>query len=134
MSTVHEINQQSSAAGRVAVPAAGLSAPAPLAPNEDPAEFIAALNHFRAELRPRSLIQQVLVYQLAAVAWRLRTVGFHHAAALSRLARSRSAVRELEVLTQTEARLQSCFCQLLSELQASGWTVPQARPRAAGTS
>ena len=131
MSTLHEINQPSSAAGRVAVPAAGLGAPAPVAPDEDAAEFEMALNRFRAELRPRSMIQQVLVYQLAAVAWRLRTIGFHHSAALSRLTRRSSAVRELEVLTQTETRLQSCFCQLLSELQASGWTVPQARPRAA---
>jgi hypothetical protein len=130
MSTIHEINQP----GRVAVPAPGLSAPAPLAPGEDPAEFVAALKCFRTELRPRSMVQHVLVYQIATVAWRLRGIGFHQTRALARLTHRRSAALELTVLTQTEARLQTSLCQLLAEFQASGWTVPKDRPRAAATS
>jgi hypothetical protein len=130
MSNVHEINQP----GRAAVPAPGLSAPAPLASNEDPAEFAAALKCFRTELRPRSMVQQVLVYQIATVAWRLRDIGFHQVRALSRLTQRPAAVRELAVLTQTESRLQTSLCQLLAELESSGWTVPKDRPRAAATS
>ena len=113
-------------------PPSGIGAPAPLTSSESLAEFLALRKQFNEELKPRGAVEQTMVYQLAATAWRLRRLPFLESVLVGVLFRRSSAWKELDLLSRHEARLNRTFSQILREIEArhsAAATKPAQSPR-----
>ena len=113
------------------VPPPGIGAPAPLTPSESLAEFLALRKQFDHALRPRDVVEQTMVYQLASIAWRLRRLPFLESVLVSVLFQRRSAWKELDLLSRHETRLNKAFAQTLREIEVRHKASPPKPERAA---
>jgi hypothetical protein len=99
-------------------PPPGIGAPAPLTSSESLAEFLAFRKQFLDEIKPRGAVEQTMVYQLAATAWRLRRLPYLESVLVGVLFQRGSAWKELDLLSRHEARLNRAFAQILREIEA----------------
>jgi hypothetical protein len=114
-----------------AVPPPGIGAPAPLTPSESLAEFLAFRKQFDETLRPRDIVEQTMVYQLASAAWRLRRLPFLESVLTAALFHRAAAWKELDLLSRHETRLNRAFAQTLREIEARHKASPPKPQRAA---
>jgi hypothetical protein len=117
MSTVNENQTPKPAGGSVNIPPAGIGAPAPLTESESLAEFQAAQKRFIEELKPRSIVEETLVFQIAAISWRLRRLPFLESVLCGVLFQRPSAIKELDLVSRHEARLMAAYERLVREME-----------------
>ncbi len=118
MSSTNENPKTQPAGGTVNPPPSGLGAPAPLTPSESLAEFQAAHQRYIDELQPRGVVEQTLVFQLAATAWRLRRLPYLESVLVATLLHRPASWKELDLISRHETRLSQTHQRTLREFES----------------
>ncbi len=136
MSTLNENQTSKPAGGSVNTPPTSIGAPAPLTPSESLAEFQATQKRFVEEFKPRGIVEETLVFQIAATSWRLRRLPFLESVLCGVLFQRPLAIKELDLLSRHETRLAAAYDRLVREMETrhklpdpKPETKPETKPR-----